>query len=108
MAEVVLRLENRLDSEHAEPSWAKQVESQIVDLLRSPELGGSRLVETVCRSTVCRVTVQHDSPEVKRGLAAAVTGKPPFDGPVLYVPSDSDATQTTMFVGRQGSSLLDE
>jgi len=108
MAELVLRLENRLDSEHAEPSWARQVESQIVDVLRSPELGGSRLVETVCRSTVCRVTVQHDSPKVKRGLAAAVSGKPPFDGPVLYAPADPGATQTTLFVGRQGSSLLDD
>lgn len=105
MAEIVLLLSNRFDSEPTERGWAREVESQVVDVLGS-SAPGSRLVEADCRTSMCRLTLQHDSPEVKRGLATAVTGKPPFDGPVLYVPSEPGATQSTLFVGRVGASLL--
>lgn len=53
-------LSQRYDAESRDAVWAARAEPVIGDVFRHPELASSRLIYNSCKTTVCRIEVNHD------------------------------------------------
>ena len=61
-------LAQRFEMESADPAWASRTEPAISNLFDIGDFAGTRLVYHSCKSTVCRVEVDHDSSTAAQGL----------------------------------------
>jgi len=50
-----------LTEESVDRGWARGAEDALGEAARSPELSGSRVTALECRSTICRIDVEHES-----------------------------------------------
>lgn len=58
--EVVPELDHRLSMESRDRTWSKQAERMLLDSFNKSEIQGSKIVNVDCRSTFCRLEIEHD------------------------------------------------
>ena len=54
-------VENTVATEQRDPEWADTVESMMTNLVSKSNLKGTRLESMVCRTSICMMTLMHDS-----------------------------------------------
>lgn len=65
------RVDTVFSEEATDRSWSRDAETQLGSSLSPLAVGGARIQEVSCRSTLCRVKVEHTSEEAVRDLLNA-------------------------------------
>jgi hypothetical protein len=88
---------NRLFYEAVDREWSSHTEDLIRTSFSAETTSGSSLKEAVCRSTVCKLTVQHDSADVERDFPFNIATKEPYSssGGLYYQRENSGEKPTT-------------
>jgi hypothetical protein len=95
-----------LQAERVDTSWSSHQESAIAAAFRGDWLKGSTLGRVDCRTSLCRMEVDHDSGEAEERFAQAVPMTPPFDqGGFSQRVTDDRGTHTIAFILREGHEL---
>ena len=58
--------EQQLLNEETDTIWSSEIESQIQSVLSNDQLHDSSLVSLNCKTTICQITIQHNSPSAKK------------------------------------------
>lgn len=58
--------EQLLEDETSDDNWSAEIESGIQSVLSDNQLLDSAIIELNCRTTICQVTIEHDSLEAKK------------------------------------------
>ena len=61
-------LDGQLRDEWRDEDWAPRIEGMVKAALDEEQFAGTRLVRLECGATMCRVDVEHDSPETSVGF----------------------------------------
>lgn len=62
-------IQRTFDAEPRDPRWAAEATAEIRDAVSAPELSGSRVTDIDCRTTLCRLEVEHPSETVRETFA---------------------------------------
>jgi hypothetical protein len=93
-------LRERLQAELADPSWSGSTETDIQTAIRE-NLPGSTLLASSCKTTVCKVVVQHAAPQAQASLVTMIATQPPFRAGVVYeFDTEARPPTTTLWVLR--------
>jgi hypothetical protein len=81
---------------------------EMVALLHPDTMEGSHVLSADCRSTLCRVEIEHADASAQSRLIDHLPMEPPFDGEMLIRRIDDDplAPHTLVYLARPGYSLL--
>jgi hypothetical protein len=97
------------ESEGFDPRWANESRSTILTGLEGLATKGTRIEGVECRSSLCRVQLKHDSPDIgETFLKAFIRGKvwPSDTGLALRSqPDGSGKGGMTIYLAKQGTSL---
>lgn len=86
----------RIASEPRDSSWSSNTELLLGRAFSPATTPGTLLTSSVCRSTVCRVTVIHDNLELQRQLGRTIATQEPFaSAGAVYFRYTHDTTPTT-------------
>ena len=66
-------LEQYYYSEQKDYAWAGRTEEKMLNLFKKANPGNSQLLDSSCRSTMCRIEISHPSPEAEQAFIAAIT-----------------------------------
>jgi hypothetical protein len=97
------RMEVELESQPRDRTYERTVEDQLE--IAYEAFSGTRFISLECRSTLCKVTSQHDSREAMSEFTRDAAQHPPFNTEVFYSRGDGEAPTTTLYVARPGSAL---
>ena len=105
-------LGQRLGTESVDASWASPMEASLRAAFDTASPEGSQLLETSCRSTMCRVDVMHADAAAQMRFAAALAPQGLFtnDGQRGFMQQTQDASgslRSTYFIAREGHHLAD-
>lgn len=105
---VSMGYDNALASEELDQQWATNEESGFRDRLNNSALSGTGLGSIACRSTLCRVDLNHATDDAKEELMSSlhsVVG--PRRGQVFYrhVYNPDGTSTTVLYVSRDGERL---
>lgn len=105
---ITAALETRLASEEPDSRWASGAESQLADGLQNAGLENTALVAVACRSTLCKLSVNHGDTEAEDAFLGRIADLPGMqDTEIFYVRDEAadGSTQMVLYVGRQGYDL---
>lgn len=106
--EALYTLDLQLGKEPDDTTWSPGAEAEIATFVHSESMEGSRVLSADCRSTLCRVEVEHEDAGAQDWLVAHIPMEPPFDGEILVhqINNDSLPPRTLVYLARPGHSLL--
>lgn len=72
-AELINEFEQRLALEAYDTAWAGSLETQLQDIFTDqPQLEGNELLEVSCRSTLCRIEIDHQDEKSESELISSI------------------------------------
>lgn len=101
-------LESRLASEEQDARWATGAENELADGLQNAGLENTALVAVACRSTLCKLSVNHTDQDAEDAFLGKIAYLPGMqDTEIFYVRDETPdgSTQMVLYVGRQGYDL---
>ena len=103
----VTLLNESLLAEVPDTDWSARQEQQILNDLDNNVLGSAYIVDNECRSTLCRVEVEHPEPHEVDRLMMELMSKPAFAGRQAFIEqaTDSGSGRMTIYLARQGQRL---
>lgn len=90
-----IRLDEQMMAEDIDPEWARNFESQIVDVLMSDKYKDTHLLQVSCRSTICKIEMAHKDEKERNRVEDAL----PFQLP------DHDRTDIYHSQGEEGTLM---
>lgn len=106
--QIVSNLDDSLQSESYDDSWAAQIEADIAEDFRADDWKGSTLQDADCRSTLCRLVVAHERPEAagafvpRMGMLQAFANTEAFYQTITL---EDGEPATVIYLARQGHRL---
>lgn len=91
-------------AETPDRAWAGAAELSLQSVLREHAPPGTRSLRVECRSTLCRIDLEHESAESRESLIRSVPAKLPWGGP-LFSPAPSHAggrLRSSIYIAREG------
>ncbi|MGH8593313.1 MAG: hypothetical protein ACREV3_05505 [Gammaproteobacteria bacterium] len=104
-------LESSLQNEPLDSDWSPQAREQITEVFASKELAETSLEHIECRSTLCRVEVEHDDLRKRREFELWFPFKVAEILPRIamrYVENDNGSSGTIIYLAREGHRLPDQ
>lgn len=104
----VAALENKLADEQHDAEWAGNFQSGLEQGLAAESFKVTRLTNVDCKTSVCRVTLGHDSQEHEEQFFEHVLELPVMANTQAYytrVPNADGSSSTVMYIAREGQSL---
>jgi hypothetical protein len=103
--ETIRSLDARFVGEPVDGEWSLKTVREIRDVVGS-SAPGTQLLKAECASSLCRVTVSHETEEAQKTLGRALAAEEPFRAGVVYdYDFDSNPRKTMFFVMRAGPSF---
>jgi hypothetical protein len=103
--ETITSLDARFAGEPVDGEWSLKTVREIRDVVGS-SARGTQLLKAECGSSLCRVTVSHETEEAQKTLGHALAAEEPFRAGVVYdYDFDSNPRKTVFFVLREGASF---
>jgi hypothetical protein len=99
------RMEFQIQSEPRDAAFERAVGEQLKAVYEVTDFVGTRFVSLECRSTLCRVTNQHDNREAMSEFARNAAKYPPFNSEVFYKYDKGDPPTSTLYFSRAGTAL---
>jgi hypothetical protein len=95
-------LESRFAGEGIDVDWSRKATQDLRAALAGRD-AQTRLTGVDCATSLCKVVMEHESPEAQRELASAIGELPPFRAGVVYrYDKNGEAPRTTLYVLREG------
>jgi hypothetical protein len=90
-----------------DPSWSRQTEASLSQVVTGAAFDGSRLLTAACRTTVCQVEIGHESETAQEGFIKHFPFALPFDTEVFYqqIEDAAGTPYTVMYLARAGQRL---
>lgn len=105
--DIARTLDGALRSETVDPAWVNAMEARVGDYFRSARATGSSLVREECRSTLCKLEVQHTSAESADHFVDDVSSFIPQGSNAVIQPGrDSAAMHTVVWFTRRGPAPM--
>jgi hypothetical protein len=105
--EIAQALDGALRAEAVDPAWGKAMETRVGDYLRSERATGSSLVRAECRSTLCKLEVQHTGVESAEHFVDDVSSFIPKGSNAVIQPGrDGTTTHTVVWFTRHGPAPM--
>lgn len=105
--EIAQTLDGALHAEVVDPAWGKAMEMRVGDYFRSERAMGSSLVRTECRSTLCKLEVQHMGVESAEHFVDDVSSFIPQGSNAVIQPRhDGATTHTVVWFTRHGPAPM--
>ncbi len=103
--ETITNLEARFAGEPVDGEWSLKTVREIRDVVGS-SAPGTQVLKAECGSSLCRVSVSHETEEAQKTLGHALAAEEPFRAGVVYdYDFDSNPRKTVFFVMRAGASF---
>lgn len=83
MVKTARDLDERLAGEWVDAAWSAQAAKTFRDVFRA-DVPGTELHDAHCGSTVCKLSLSHDSTDSQRDFPSKITSKEPFKPGVYY------------------------
>lgn len=93
-----------LEDEPRDGEWSRVAEAQARDVIESEQLGSGEVLEAECRTSMCRVTFRHESPEQQALALDSLPQIPPLDTEG-FVHVDAQSGEVEVFFAREGYEL---
>lgn len=106
--QVVSALENQLADEPHDAEWAGNFQSELEQGLTAESFSVTRLTNVDCKTSVCRVTLGHDSQEHEDQFFEHVLELPIMANTQAYytrVPNPDGSSSMVMYIAREGKTL---
>jgi hypothetical protein len=106
--QIVSNLDDSLQSEPSDDSWAAQIEAGIAEDFRAGDWKGSKLQDANCRSTLCRLVVAHERLEAADGFVPRMGMLQAFANTEAFyqtVTLEDGTPATVIYLARQGHRL---
>lgn len=104
--DIARTLDGTLRSETADPAWVRAMEARVGDYFRSERATGSSLVREECRSTLCKLEVQHTSAESADHFVDDVSSFIPQGSNAVIQPSRDGTLHTVVWFTRRGPAPM--
>jgi hypothetical protein len=105
--DIAQTLDGALRAEAVDPAWGKAMETRVGDYFRSERAIGSSLVRTECRSTLCKLEVQHMGVESAEHFVDDISSFIPQGSNAVIQPRhDGATTHTVVWFTRRGPALM--
>jgi hypothetical protein len=105
--EIAQSLDGALRAEAVDPAWGRAMETRVDDYFRSERATGSSLVRTECRSTLCKLEVQHVGAESAGRFVDDVSAFIPQGSNAVIQPRHDGATaRTVVWFTRHGPAPM--
>ena len=105
--EIAQTLDRALHAESVDPPWVSAMEARVADYFRSERAMGSSLVRSECRSTLCKLEVQHAGAESAERFVDDVSAIIPHGSNAVIQPSrDGAPRQTVVWFTRLGHAPM--
>jgi hypothetical protein len=104
----VLHLDDAFHSEPDEGGWAAPVEAGITKDFQLGDWQGNTLAEASCRTTLCRMVVEHENPDAAGTFVTRMGTLQAFaDTEAFYqqVTHENGTVTTVVYIARQGHQL---
>jgi hypothetical protein len=104
----LVELDGFFDTETWDASWAPRTEKKMLRMFDDAGLEGSMLIDARCRSTLCRVEVDHANEAAEMNFLAAFATRGSFlvqDTFRYRHGSENGESQSVFYVSRRGHSL---
>jgi hypothetical protein len=103
--EVAERLEDHFMGEPADRVWSDQVRSELQAAL-SAQPTGTRMTSAECATSLCKVTLLHETTHAQRELASTVASLPALGAGVFYhYEQHTEPPRTVLYVVREGHDI---
>jgi hypothetical protein len=106
--EALYTLDLQLGKEPDDTTWSPGAEAGIATFVHSESMEGSHVLSADCRSTLCRVELEHEDVSAQDWLVTHFPMEPPFDGEILVhqINNDPLPPRTLVYLARPGHSVL--
>ncbi len=105
--EIAQTLDGTLRAEAVDPAWRQAMETRVGDYFRSEHAAGSSLVREECRSTLCKLEVEHAGAESADHFVNDVSSFIPQGSNAVIQPRHDGATMhTVVWFTRQGPAPM--
>jgi hypothetical protein len=96
----------RLTQEPRDVAWSSKTEGLLAQAFSPSDTPGTTLLSSLCKSTICKVTVSHDDLEAQQALAHTRFAKEPFASAasVYYSYERQGTPTTTLYVMRSDTT----
>ncbi|KAF0192690.1 MAG: hypothetical protein FD165_460 [Gammaproteobacteria bacterium] len=101
-------LENRLSGEPYDARWAPEAQDSLTTALQQPTFTGSQLIDIDCRTTLCRLGVDHDSVDAEREFLHRFIGAAGLDDAEAFYRREEGPdgnVRMTFYLSRDGRRL---
>ncbi|WP_240360055.1 hypothetical protein [Pyxidicoccus caerfyrddinensis] len=107
LAELDARLEIAVQTEARDTTWAGNTEEKLSGAFHAPELAGSHLTRVDCRTKLCVLEVEHDTPEARAELLMSLQRSAGIRGAqaVLRPAGDGTRLASRVYLSRTGERL---
>jgi hypothetical protein len=107
---LVATLEQQFSDEPYDNVWSSATEQELMNSFYEAKLEGTQLSEAKCRTTFCRIDVNHADPEAEQRFLAAFAASGKFvnddkGGFYHHVKDPNGGTRTVFFYARKGHQL---
>lgn len=106
--EAAAALEGRMAGEDYDTVWASNFQSDLQRGLMAESFTGTRLLGVQCKSSLCRVALDHDDPDTEAQFFEHILELPVMANTQAYYQRENNAdgsTSLVMYIAREGQSL---
>ncbi|MDJ0764311.1 MAG: hypothetical protein QNJ97_15125 [Myxococcota bacterium] len=97
-------LEEMIAEEPINPLWRKKVESYFKKIISEPNYEGTQLITVDCKTTLCKLVLEHDSKEIAKKFQKGPLNRGPLDtdqhGTDRKI--ENGRIETTVFFAKEG------
>ena len=102
----VEQAEQVLATETVDTNWSRSTEVNIQKVFDQQDLHDTRLMTARCRSTLCRIEVEHANENAKQAFILNGMAKPPFVGNAVFAHAEPDKQgHFVLYLAREGHNL---
>ncbi|MCY1017006.1 hypothetical protein [Pyxidicoccus sp. MSG2] len=107
LMELDARLEAAVQTEARDTTWAGPTEDKLSGAFHAPELVGSHLTRVDCRTKLCVLEVEHDTPEARAELLMSLQRSAGIRGAQAVIRPAGDGTRlaSRVYLSRPGERL---
>lgn len=106
--QILSTLDNEMSKEPYDDIWAPEMQETIATTLQNQKFGGSELVTVACKSSLCRIDVEHDNADAESEFLHSFVPTAGYtDTEVFYSRSEgSDGrSEMTYYISRDGLGM---